>query len=83
MPRDLDDELRQLLPPAPAPVRCRSCGDEYGAHPDGGHCTARVGGVAGGLAAAIPCPCPGFRWVDPGGPPVGSYGSPPELVAGR
>lgn len=27
---------------------------------------------------AIPCPCPGFRWVDLDGPHVGSYTDPPQ-----
>lgn len=81
---DLDRELLELVPAAaaPAPLRCRSCGDTYPEHPDAGHCTAKVGGFSS-PAAAVPCPCPGFRWIDPDGPPVGSYGSPPTVAADR
>jgi hypothetical protein len=78
---DLDDELRGLTPaPAAAPLSCLSCSHGYPAHPDAGHCTDRVGGFSS-PAAAVPCPCPGFRWVDPGGPPVGSYSEPPAVRA--
>jgi hypothetical protein len=33
-------------------------------------------------AAAVPVTCPGFLWVDPSGPPVGSYSEPPAPILG-
>lgn len=60
-----------------AAVPCRLCGHDYPQHdPDGGHCLAEVGGELQ-HEHAVPCPCPGFRWVDLG-PSVGSYTDPPQ-----
>jgi hypothetical protein len=65
----LDEELQELVQ-ADA-LCCRSCTHGYPAHEDaGGHCRHVIAGV-------MPCPCAGFQWVDPAGPPVGSYGDPP------
>jgi hypothetical protein len=50
-------------------VHCRrpGCGDTWRQHaPGGAHCR-RPG-----------CDCPGFRWIDTDGPPVGSYREPPQ-----
>jgi hypothetical protein len=77
---DLDVELDQLQAPA---LPCLSCMHGYPQHRDaGGHCGARIGGGAAGAGGiVVPCPCAGFRWVDPGGPPVGSYLDPPTTPA--
>jgi hypothetical protein len=73
---DLEWELAELT--GAAPLFCRSCNHAYPEHEDaGGHCRGRVGGFSS-PAAAIPCPCAGFRWVDPSGPSVGSYADPPQ-----
>lgn len=62
--------------PAPLELVCRRCWDPYGEHaPDGGAC-----GAVKGEHEKVPCVCPGFRWVDPDGPPVGSYGDRPRPV---
>ena len=59
---------------SPGEVRCARCLDGYSHHdPDAGRCRATKG-----EHEPIPCPCPGFRWVDPAGPHVGSYTDPPE-----
>jgi hypothetical protein len=71
---DLDAELAALVAPA---ISCRRCGTPFPAHGEaGGPVTVRSGGWSS-PAAAVPVACPGFLWVDPAGPPVGSYGSPP------
>jgi hypothetical protein len=78
---DLDDELVELV--LPGAIRCASCGTAYPLHGDaGGPVRVTVGGWSS-PANAIPITCPGFRWVDPAGPPVGSYGSPPAVITGR
>lgn len=72
---DLDAELLDLVQ-EPA-VLCRRCGTPYPLHGDrGGPVTVAVGGFSS-PTAAVPLTCPGFLWVDPSGPPVGSYGDPP------
>lgn len=74
----LDEELQELTEPA---VRCRRCGTPYPLHGDaGGPVTVRAGGFSS-PAAAVPILCPGFLWVDPAGPPVGSYREPPTSRA--
>ena len=61
-----------------AAIACRGCSHGYLEHDNtGGHCGGRIGGFSA-PATALPCPCPGFRWVDPGGPAVGSYRDPPS-----
>lgn len=58
-------------------VPCHRCGHGYGDHDaDGGHCEHVLGDMAA-PRAGMGCPCPGFRWVDPDGPPLG-YGQPPQ-----
>jgi hypothetical protein len=75
---DLDVELAGLV----APLVCRSCGHGFPQHEDaGGHCRDVIGGWSS-PAAGFPCMCPGFRWVPLDGPPVGSYGDPPQSAAG-
>lgn len=60
------------------PVPCQGCGHGYPDHEaDGGHCTAAIGTPLVPLSRALPCPCPGFRWVDPAGPATG-YHRPPQ-----
>jgi hypothetical protein len=62
--------LEELEGPA---VLCRRCHHGYPEHAaGGGHCHGTIGGWSS-PAAALPCMCPGMSWVDPGGPPVGSY----------
>lgn len=74
------------VPPEPAepkesrvrevPIRCQSCGHAYDEHgPEAKHCSATLGD---GFfpTVAVPCPCPGFRWVAADGPAVGSYTEP-------
>lgn len=76
---DLDAELAELVEEAPA-LRCRRCQTPWPQHGDaGGPLTLRAGGFSS-PAAAVPLRCPGFLWVDPGGPPVGSYADPPAPV---
>lgn len=71
----IEGELAALTAAA---VGCRSCGHGYPEHEaGGGHCGGRIGGCAS-PANAIPCPCPGFRWIDPAGPSVGSYTDAPQ-----
>ena len=73
---DLDSELRELEETLPV-VRCARCGTPWPAHGDaGGPLTVKTGGFSS-PAAAIPLRCPGFAWVDPAGPGVGSYSDPP------
>lgn len=61
------------------PVACHACGHGYPDHdPDGGHCTAELGYPPVRRSGVLCCPCPGFRWVDPDGPAVGSYTDPPR-----
>jgi hypothetical protein len=75
---DLEHELEELTAPA---VACRLCGHGFPEHEaGGGRCAGRIGGWSS-PANAIPCVCPGFRWVDASGPPVGSYLEPPEGTA--
>jgi hypothetical protein len=76
---DLDHELAELLA---QPVTCRRCGTPFPEHNGGGAVRVAAGGFSS-PAAAVPVTCPGFLWVDPGGPPVGSYGSPPVVGPGR
>lgn len=71
---DLDVELEELI--AGTPIICAVCGVPWPRHNAGGPVTVRVGGWSS-PAAAVPIRCPGFRWVDPGGPAVGSYREPP------
>jgi hypothetical protein len=67
----IDAELQQLAGDA---VPCRGCGHGYPQHADaGGRCRVVIND-------RFPCFCTGFRWVDPGGPPVGSYADPPTPV---
>ena len=54
-------------------LRCRRCLDRYSEHDPDGHCQA-----VKGEHEPVPCPCTGFLWVDPEGPPVGSYREPPQ-----
>jgi hypothetical protein len=71
----LDAELLELEAPA---VPCRRCSHGFPEHADaGGHCTGRFGGWSS-PADGVPCMCPGFLWVDPGGPAVGSYLEAPQ-----
>jgi len=72
---DLDVELRALT--AAQPVTCRTCGTPWPAHNGGGAVRVAAGGFSS-PAAAVPVTCPGFAWVDPAGPPVGSYSDPPQ-----
>jgi hypothetical protein len=59
-------------------LTCHRCGHTYPQHdPDGGRCGAPVPGLLNPRAIAF-CDCPGFRWIDPAGPAVGSYGDPPQ-----
>lgn len=61
-------------------VTCRrgGCQHPYPGHdPAGGHCRTPI---SNSPAYRLPCMCPGFLWVDPAGPPVGSYSDPPALV---
>lgn len=74
----LDEELAELQAPA---LRCRRCGTPFPLHgAAGGPVTVRVGGFSS-PAAAVPIGCPGFLWVDPAGPPVGSYRDRPAPTA--
>jgi hypothetical protein len=74
---ELDVELEQLVTGQEA-IRCRRCRTPFPLHgAAGGAVTVRVGGWAS-PADAVPLTCPGFLWVDPGGPPVGSYGEEPQ-----
>ena len=60
----------------PDAVTCRGCGHGYDRHATpGGSCTSAV---LPSSSPAQPCLCPGFRWIDPGGPAVGSYTDPPS-----
>ncbi len=77
---DLDVELEELT--AAQPITCASCGTPWPRHNRGQAVVVRVGGFSS-PAAAVPIRCPGFRWVDPVGPPVGSYGTPPAIGPGR
>lgn len=71
------NELEELTAPA---VECRRCHHGYPEHEaGGGHCRGMLGGWSS-PASGIPCVCPGMQWVDPGGPPVGSYLEPPTPV---
>lgn len=47
------------------------CADEDGGHPYYAHLT-------GGRCFVEGCDCPGFLWVAPDGPAVGSYREPPR-----
>jgi hypothetical protein len=77
---DLERELAALVSPA---IRCRRCQTPYPEHgAAGGPVTVAAGGWSS-PAAAVPVRCPGFLWVDPGGPPVGSYRDAPERSAPR
>lgn len=68
---NLDTELDQLQA-----VDCRRCGHGYPTHEEGGgHCRGHLGGWSS-PARGIPCMCPGFRWVDPEGPPLSYDGRP-------
>lgn len=74
---DLDLELLELEQTAAA-VACARCAVPWTEHGDaGGPITVRAGGFSS-PAAAIPLRCPGFAWVDPAGPAVGSYLEPPQ-----
>lgn len=60
-------------------VHCHGCGHGYPEHePDGGACRAAEAGPVLRREGPLPCGCPGFRWVDPDGPAVGSYTDPPQ-----
>jgi hypothetical protein len=64
----LDEELLEL-----EAVPCLNCTHGFPEHEDaGGHCRHVINDY-------MPCPCPGMRWVDPGGEPVGSYTDPPTV----
>jgi len=64
----IDQELAAL---AGGAVRCQRCTHGYPDHEDaGGRCRQIIND-------RFPCLCPGMAWVDPDGPPVGSYGDPP------
>lgn len=56
----------------PGEVNCATsgCGHPYSEHNVHDGCTA---GVYDQHDAWLPCRCRGFRWVDAGGQPVGSY----------
>lgn len=75
----LDDELQALT----APVSCRRCGTPFPEHGDAGGPVRVVAGGWSSPAAAIAVTCPGFLWVDPGGPPAGAYRDPPASAASR
>lgn len=71
----LDDEFRELVQAA---VDCRRCGHGYPAHEAaGGHCRAHVIGW-GSVERDLPCPCPGFRWIEPTPPAPVDYSAPPS-----
>lgn len=73
MPEDLDAELLELEAPA---LSCRNCGHRFPVHDaGGGHCRDRIGGWSS-PAAAVPCMCPGFRWIPVPGDP--DYSGPPS-----
>lgn len=67
----LDAELAELVDQAAA-VRCWRCTTPWPLHNAGGPVVVKVGGWSS-PAAAVPVTCPGFLWVDPAGPPVGSH----------
>jgi hypothetical protein len=71
----IEAELLELVE-GPA-LLCRRCGTPFPLHGDaGGPVGVRVGGWDS-PANALRITCPGFQWVDPAGPPVGSYREPP------
>lgn len=70
---ELELELLQL---AAAPLTCARCRTPWPEHNNGGAVRVKVGGWSS-PAAAVPVTCPGFLWVELGGPPVGSYLEPP------
>lgn len=78
----LDVELVELVDAVRA-VRCARCALPWPLHGDAGGPVTVVAGGFSSPAAAVPLTCPGFAWIDPGGPGVGSYREPPESAAAK
>lgn len=74
--QELAQIMREAAAAAAAPATCRRCGVGWPDHNDGGLVRQVVGGWSS-PAAGIPVVCPGFAWVEPDGPSVGSYLEPP------